>query len=309
LISENNIDLLIGPSVTPPTIAVTDTVAAAKVPILTMGSTSRLILPMDDKKKWVFKMPPNDDIFCGALINNMVHKGVKTISMIVVDDPFGESWTDITKKLAAEKGIKVLTVEKFNRDDTSAMPQALRAMQGRPDAILIAAVGTPAVTPNRALYERGYKGLIYHAGGMVNPDFLRVGGKAVEGIYSPTPPLVIADQLPNDYPTKKVGVEFLKLYEGKYGPRSRSQYAGHVWDVTKILPVVLPIASKKAKPGTPEFREALREALENNVKNVVGVQAVYNMTPQDHCGIDQRGMAMVKVVNGTWKLDEVAKYK
>jgi branched-chain amino acid transport system substrate-binding protein len=162
-------------------------------------------------------------------------------------------------------------------------------------------VGTPAVTPSRALVERNYKGQIYHAGGMVNADFLRVGGKAVEGIYSPTPPLVVTEQLPTGYPTKKAGLEFLKLYEAKYGAKSRSQYAGHVWDAVKVLDVAIPVAMKKGKPGTIQFREALRDAMEN-VKNVTGVQAVYNMTPADHSGIDQRGMVMVKVENGTWKL-------
>ena len=307
LISQDNIDILIGPSVTPPTLAVIETIAAAKVPMITFGSTSRLVLPMDEKKKWVFKTTPNDDIFCTALVNEMVKKGVKTLSLIVVNDPFGESWTDITTRLASAKGIKILTVEKFNRDDPSATAEALRAMRGNPDAILVAAVGTPAVTPSRALVERNYKGQIYHAGGMVNADFLRVGGKAVEGIYSPTPPLVVTEQLPDGYPTKKAGLEFLKIYEAKYGPGSRSQYAGHVWDAVKVLDVAIPIAMKKGKPGTLQFREALRDALEN-VKNVTGVQAIYNMTPADHSGIDQRGMVMVKVENGTWKLVDSPKF-
>jgi len=301
LISEDNIDVLVGPSITPTTLAVIETIAAAKVPMIALGSTSRLILPMDEKKKWVFKTVPNDDIFAGALVNLMAKQGVKTMAMIAVNDPYGESWTEITTKLAASKGIKVLDVEKFNRDDPSATGQALRAMSGNPDAIVIAAVGTPAVTPSRALVERNYKGKIYHCGGMVNGDFLRVGGKAVEGIYTPTPPLVVAEQLPDGTATKKTGGEFLKLYEAKYGPGSRSQYAGHSWDAIKVLSAAIPVAIKKGKPGTPQFREALRDAIEN-VKHVHGVQARYNMTPADHSGIDQRGIVMVKVVNGSWKL-------
>jgi branched-chain amino acid transport system substrate-binding protein len=224
-----------------------------------------------------------------------------------VNDPYGESWTDMTTHLAAAKGIKVLDLEKFNRDDPSATGQALHAMVGNPDAIVIAAVGTPAVTPSRALVERNYKGKIYHCGGMVNGDFLRVGGKAVEGIYTPTPPLVIAEQLPDGYATKSQGVAFLKLYEAKYGAGSRSQYAGHSWDAIKVLEVAIPIALKKAKPGTTQFREALRDAIEN-VKHVHGVQARYNMTHADHSGIDQRGVVMVKVENGSWKLVDYPKF-
>jgi branched-chain amino acid transport system substrate-binding protein len=307
LISQDNIDMLIGPSVTPTTMAVIETIAEAKVPMVTYGSTSRLVLPMDAKKKWVFKTTPNDDIFCGALVNQMANKGVKTLAMIVVDDPFGESWIDVTTKMTAAKGIQIVDVEKFRRDDASATAQALRAIQKNPDAILIAAVGTPAVTPHRSLVERGYKGKIYHAGGMVNADFLRVGGKAVEGAFSPTPPLVVSEQLPNGYPTKAEALKFLKLYEDKYGAGTRSQYAGHVWDTVKLLEVALPVAMKKGKPGTVQFREALRDALEQ-AKNISGVQAVYNMTAGDHSGIDQRGMVMVKIENGTWKLDEYPKF-
>jgi len=302
LISQDNIDVLIGPSVTPTTIGVIETIAEAKVPMITLGSTSRLVLPMDAQKKWVFKMPPNDNIFCTALVNEMAAKGVKTISMIVVNDPFGESWTAIVTQEAATKGIKILNVEKFNRDDTSSTAQALRAMSSHPDAIVIAAVGTAADTPNKDLYQLGYKGLIFHTGGMVNADFLRVGGSAVEGVYSPSPPIVVAEQLPDGYPTKKTGVAFLKLYESKYGPGSVSHYAGHAWDATRLLDVAIPIAIKKGQPGTVQFREALRDALENDIHNVVGVQAVFNMTPEDHNGVDQRGMVMVKVVNGAWKL-------
>jgi branched-chain amino acid transport system substrate-binding protein len=308
LISQDDIDVLLGPSVTPTSMAVMETIATAKVPMFTFGSTSRLVLPMDAQKKWVFKDVPNDDIFCTALVDEMVRKGVKTISLIVVNDPYGESWTDITTKEAATKGIKILSVEKFNRDDPSATPEALRAMSTHPDAIVIAAVGTAADTPNKDLYQLGYKGLIFHCGGMVNDDFLRVGGKAVEGIYTPAHPLTVAAQLPNGYPTKKPGLAFVKLYEAKYGPGSFSAYASDSWDAIKLLDVAIPYAIKKGQPGRVEFREALRDALENDIHNVAGVQAVYNMTPEDHSGIDQRGIVMVQLVNGAWKLTSYPKY-
>jgi branched-chain amino acid transport system substrate-binding protein len=308
LISQDNIDVLIGPSVTPPTIAIIEAIAEAKVPIITFGSTSRLVLPMDAKKKWVFKTTPNDNIFCTALVDEMARKGVKTLSLIVVNDPYGESWTTAITQETAPKGIKIVDVEKFNRDDPSTTAEALHAMSSHPDAIVVSAVGTAADTPSKALYQLGYKGMIFHTGGMVNADFLRVGGSAVEGIYSPSPPMVISEQLPDGYPTKKAGVAFFKLYEAKYGQASISQYAGHVWDALKILDVAIPIAMKKGKPGTVEFREALRSAMENDIHNVVGVQAVYNMTPEDHSGIDQRGMVMVKVVNGAWVLESYPKF-
>jgi branched-chain amino acid transport system substrate-binding protein len=307
LISENNIDLLLGPSVTPTTLAVTETVAAANTPLISYGSASAMVTPMDDKKKWVFKTTANDEVYVSAMVDHMVKHQVKTISLISVDDPYGESWIAATSKRAAEKGIKILTVEKFQRSDTSTTAQALRAMQGNPNAILIIAAGTPAATPHRALVERAYRGKIYETGGTANADFLRVGGKAVEGAYLPAPPLIVAEQLPDGYPTKATALKFLKLYEGKYGLGSRSTFAGHLWDAIKLLEASIPVALKTAKPGTIQFREALRSALEN-CKGVRGVSAVYSMSPTDHSGINQFGIVMVRIENGGWRLDDYARF-
>jgi branched-chain amino acid transport system substrate-binding protein len=262
---------------------------------------------MDAKRKWVFKTTPNDEVYVTAVVNHMVKRHVKTIALIAVDDPYGESWTAVTRKRAAEKGIRILSIEKFQRNDTSATAQALRAMKGNPDAILVIAAGTPAVTPHRALVERGYKGKIYQTGGAANADFLRLGGKAVEGAYLPAPTVIVAEQLPNGYPTRQTALEFLKIYEQKYGQGSRSTFAGHLWDAVKLLEAAIPVALKMAKPGTVQFREALRSALEN-CKGVKGVSAVYTMTPADHSGINQLGVAMIRIENGGWKLDDHAEF-
>lgn len=307
LISEHNIDLLLGPSVTPTSLAVIDTVAAAKTPMISYGSASAIVAPMDARRKWVFKTTPNDEVYVSAVVNHMVKRRVKTIALIAVDDPYGESWTAVTRKRAAGKGIRILSIEKFQRNDTSATAQALRAMKGNPDAILVIAAGTPAVTPHRALVERGYKGKIYQTGGAANADFLRLGGKTVEGAYLPAPTVIIAEQLPYGYPTRQTALEFLKIYEAKYGRGSRSTFAGHLWDAVKLLEAAIPVALKKAKPGTVQFREALRAALEN-CKGVKGVSAVYTMTPADHSGINQLGVAMIRIENGRWKLDDHADF-
>jgi branched-chain amino acid transport system substrate-binding protein len=307
LISEHRIDLLLGPSVTPTSLAVIDTIAAAKTPMISYGSASAIVSPMDARRKWVFKTTPNDDEYVKAVVNHMIKKHVQTIALIAVDDPYGESWTSVTRKRAAEKGIKVLSVEKFQRNDTGTTAQALRAMKGNPDAILIIAAGTPAVTPHRALVERGYKGKIYQTGGAANADFLRLGGKTVEGAYLPAPPVIVAEQLPDGYPTKQTALEFLRIYEGKYGPGSRSTFAGHLWDAVKLLEVAVPVALKQAQPGTVQFREALRGALEG-CKGVKGVSAMYTMSPTEHSGINQLGIVMIRIEHGGWKLDDYASF-
>jgi len=307
LIAEDKIDILLGPSVTPTSLAVIETVAAAKTALISYGSASAIVSPMDAKRRWAFKTTPNDDVYVSAVVNHMIKKHVKTIALIAVDDPYGESWIAATKKRAAEMGVKILSIEKFQRNDTSATAQALRAMKGNPDAVLVIAAGTPAVTPHRSLVEHGYKGKIYQTGGAANADFLRVGGKSVEGAYLPAPPVIVAEQLPDGYPTKQTALEFLKIYEAKYGQGSRSTFAGHLWDAVKLLEASIPVALKKGKPGTVQFREALRDALEN-CKDVKGVSAVYSMTPADHSGINQLGVAMIRIENGGWKLDDHADF-
>jgi len=294
MISQDNIDVLLGPSVTPTSLAVIETIATGKVPMISFASSSGLVFPMDAQKKWVFKSVPNADIFCAEVFNSMVKLHVKTMSMIASDDAFGDTWIAIAKSLAKEKGILILSIEKFQRTDTSTTAQALHAMQGNPDAILIACAGTPAATPQIALFERGYKGKIYQST-EANAAFLRVAGVAAEGTLAPTSPILVNDQLPDGFPTKAPANEFLKVYAPLYGYNS-GEFAGTAADALKFLELCIPQALKKGKPGTVQFREALEHA------HINGVDAVYTMSPTDHAGVGLSSMVLVQVVHGSWKL-------
>lgn len=305
LTSEENIDVLIGPSLVAATLAIMSTAADTKTPIFTQAQSASLVTPMDDKRKWVFKMLPNDDAFNDAMVKHMIRKGVKTVSVIAVDDQYGEGNTKSFRKIAESKGIKILTVEKFKRNDTSATSQALRAMSGNPDAVHIIAAGTPAALPHLALVDRSYKGKIYQNGGAANADFLRLGKKALEGSYVVATPTLVANQLPENSPFKANAVKFAKAYEAKYG--TLSTMAGHVWDTYKVIEAAIPKALKSGKPGTVQFREALRNEIEKT-KGVVGAGAVYTLSPTDHAGISDHGVAVVRIENGAWKLDEIAAF-
>ena len=184
--------------------------------------------------------------------------------------------------------------------------QTLHAMQGNPDAVFIVSSGTPAALPHRALVDRGYKGMIHQAGGAANADFLRVGGKALEGGYASPSPILVAEQMPDGYPTNKPAAEFIKAYEGKFGPRA--MFAAFAWDALKIVEAAVPKALKSGKPGTENFRVALRDAIEQT-RGLKGSAAVYTMSPTDHSGVDQLSLAIVRVENGKWKLDTHADYK
>lgn len=304
LISEAKADVIVGPTTSPTSKAVIDTVAEAKTPMIQL-SPGVPVSYDDPKRRWIFNAPPSDDVYAAALLKHMLKNGVKTVSVIAVDDAYGENCTNAYKKLADAKGIKTLTVEKYKRADTSATAQVLKAMQGNPDAVYIASSGTPGALPHVALIERGYKGKIYQSGGSANAEFLRVGGKALEGSYMLASPVLAAEQFPDSYPGKKEAMEFVKAYEAKYG--ARNFFASLAWNALKIIEAAVPKALKVAKPGTEQFRVALRDAIEGS-KGLKGAGAVFSMSKSDHNGINQLGMCLLKIENGKWKLEDHADF-
>ena len=300
LITENKVDVILGSSTTPNSLAMIDVAAEGQTPMISVAASAKIIEPMDAKKKWVFKTPQNDIMMSLAIASNMADAGVKTVGFIGFNDAYGEGWAQEFAKAAALKGITIVANERYSRTDTSVTGQILKIVAAKPDAILIAASGTPAVLPQRTLHERGYTGKYYQTHGVANNDYLRVGGKDVEGTLLPAGPVLVAAQLPADNQVKKSALDYVSRYEGMYGKGSVSTFGGHVWDAGLLMQSAVAVALKKAQPGTVEFRSALRDALENT-KDVHGAHGIFNMSPTDHLGLDQRARVMVKVVNNNWQ--------
>ena len=300
LIAENKVDVILGSTTTPNSLAMIDVVAEAKTPMISMAASARIVEPVDDKKRWVFKTPQNDIMMSLAIATSMANAGVKTVGFIGFADAYGEGWYGEFNKVAALKGLKVVASERYARTDTSVTGQVLKLIAANPDAVLIAGSGTPAVLPQRTLKERGYTGKYYQTHGVANNDFLRVGGKDVEGTLLPSGPVLVATQLPANHPVTKSALEYVTKFEAMYGKGSTSTFGGHVWDAGLLMQSAVAIALKKAQPGTAEFRAALRDALETT-KELHGAHGIFNMSPTDHLGLDQRARVMVKIENGAWK--------
>jgi branched-chain amino acid transport system substrate-binding protein len=300
LITENKVDIVLGSTVTPNSLAMIDVVAENQTPMISMAASARIVEPMDAKRKWVFKTPQNDIMMSLAIATSMADAGVKTVGFIGFADAYGEGWYQEFSKAAGLKGLTIVANERYARTDTSVTGQVLKIVAAKPDAVLIGASGTPAVLPQRALKERGYAGKYYQTHGVANNDFLRVGGKDVEGTLLPSGPVLVADQLPAGHPVKKSAMDYVAKYEAAYGKGSVSTFGAHAWDTGMLMQVAIAQALKKAQPGTAEFRSALRDALEG-AKEVHGAHGIFNMTPTDHLGLDQRARVMVKVENGAWK--------
>lgn len=299
LLTEHKVDALIGPTTTPAALAMLDFVAESKTPLLTTVGSAAIVQPMDEKKRWVFKTTQNDDLIADAVIAHMLANGVKTVGFVGFNDPYGENWFKVFSTLADKAGISLVANERYNRTDQSVTGQVLKLISARPDAVFIAATGGPAVLPQVGLLDKGYKGKVYQTHGVATNDFIRLGGKAVEGTLMAGGPMLVADDLPAGNPIKAVALGYIKAYEAKYGAGSTSTFGANTWDAGLLLQKAVPAALKKAKPGTPEFRSALRESLEG-AKEVVGAQGVFNMTAQNHNGMDQRARVMMTVTGGKW---------
>ncbi|MFZ6847968.1 ABC transporter substrate-binding protein [Undibacterium sp. RuRC25W] len=301
LVSEDKVDLLIGSTITPPSLAMIDVAAESETPMISMAASAVIISPMDAKRYWVFKSPQNDSHMSTAIISHMADAGVKTVAFIGFNDAYGEGWYKEFSKLAELKKIKIVANERFARPDTSVTGQVLKIVASNPDAVLIAGAGTPAALPQKTLKERGYKGKIYQTHGVANNDFLRVCGKDCEGTFLPAGPLLVASQLPADNPVKTSALKYTAAYEKAYGAGSVSTFGGHAWDAGMLLANAVPAALKKGQPGSKEFRAALRAAIEGT-SNLAVSHGIVNMNPTDHLGFDQRSRVMVQIVGGKWKL-------
>lgn len=300
-VSENHVDVIVGSTITPASLAMIDVASESETPMISMAASRAIVDPVDAKRRWVYKTPQNDAQMSTAIAEHMTNNNVKTVAYIGFSDAYGEGWSNEFAGVAKARKLEIVANERFNRADTSVTGQVLKILAAKPDAVLIGGAGTPAALPQKALKEKGYKGIIYQTHGVANNDFLRVCGKDCEGTFLPAGPVLVAEQLPADNPVKKSALEYVKKYEAAHGKGSVSTFGAHAWDAFKLLEAAVPVALKKAKPGTKEFRAALRDALEN-VQNLPAAHGVFNMSATDHLGFDQRARVMVKVEGGTWKL-------
>ncbi len=299
LIAEDKVDLIIGSSVTPTTLAIVEAAGAAKVPVISLAGGGAIVMPQEGARKWAFKLSPTETISTNRVLDHMVKDKLKTIATIGVANSYGDGFLKVVESLAPSKGIKLVGSEKYNATDQSVTAQVLKVMTANPDAVYILSSGTPGALPHIELVQRGYKGRIYQTQGVANADFLRVGGKALDGSFMTVAPVLVGDQLPDSSPIKKTAVNFLKISDAALGVQNRSLFGATAWDALLIADQATRNALKSGKPGTVEFRTAIRDSIEQ-LNGFVGTQAIFTMSPQDHNGVDERSQVMIKIENGQW---------
>jgi branched-chain amino acid transport system substrate-binding protein len=299
-VTEDKVDIVMGSAATPVAIAMSSVVAGAQTPHFAMSPA----VLQAGKDAWMFRLPQSNAVMSHAMIEHMKKQGIKTVGFLGYTDAYGESWlTDFKAESAKLGGPQIVAVERFARPDTSVTAQALKLVSANPQAMLIVASGSGAAMPEMAIVERGYKGKIYQTHAAASRDLMRIGGKAVEGTFVVSGPAVIAEQLPDTHPSKQLAIDFVQKYEKAYGPGSRNQFGGHAYDAWVVLEKIVPVALKKGKPGTQEFRTALRDATETMGRTVVS-HGVLTYSKDNHWGFTTETGVILKVVNGDWKVEQ-----
>jgi branched-chain amino acid transport system substrate-binding protein len=297
-VTDDKVDILFGGSITVVSAAIAPVALDSKTPQLSIAPVG--VPPAQEP--WIFRLPQGFAVMAHPIVEHMKKQGVKTVGFLGYTDAYGELWLKEFTKQGEAAGIKVTAVERFARTDTGATPQALKLVSANPDAMLVVASGSGAAMPHKALVERGYKGRIYQTHAAATPDLVRIGGKDVEGSVVVSGPAVVAGQLPDSHPSKAAAVDFVTKYEAVYGKGTVSQFAGHAYDAQIVMEKALPVALKAAKPGTPEFRAALRDAIESMGRTIFA-HGVMNWTKDDHWGYTNETGVLLKVVDGKFVVE------
>ena len=301
LIDEERVDAILGPSTTPNSIAVLETVAGAGVPTISLAGSSAVVEPPEGARRWAFKLIPSERVATVQIVEHMQRTGKRTLGHIGFANALGDGYIAALSAQAVAAGLQVAGEVRYNPADTSVTPQVLRLLAARPDAVFVAASSTPATTPIIELRARGFAGPIYTVQGIAGPDALRVGGRALDGVMFSSVPVLVAEQMPDGHPVKAAALTYVAAYEGKFGPGSRSLFGATLWDGVKLIEAALPQALAAGQPGTPAFRTALRDAMER-VTGLAAAEAVFSLSPTDHSGAQADSQVMVEIRDGAYRI-------
>lgn len=301
LIADDNVDVLIGSSISAPSIALVDVAAEQKVALVSMAGSSRITGPMDDKRHWSFKTPFDESLAIEVTLKHAAASGVKRLGVLTTSDAYGDTWTAGLDKLKSKFPLEIVATERFSASDTTVLAQASKVLAAKPDAVLVAVSGTAAVLPHKTVRQLGFTGPVYQTYAALSPEVFKLGGKDLDGAIAVTSAGFQPDQLDPSNPIRQASELLIGKYEALYGKGSFVSYAGNMWMASQLVDAAIPGALKSAKPGTPAFRSAIRDQIEQ-VKDMVTQTGYVTMSPTDHVGYDQRATGVFQYHDGRWNL-------
>lgn len=297
LVEEEKVDVIVGPTGAPTALALANVLHELRVPMVAGA-------PIDvfgERAYWIFSVVPPADTWMAPIVKHMKNNGAQSVGFIGFNDTWGDQNFNALKNASNSAGLKIVANERYARADNSVTPQVIKLVTARPSVVFIGASGSPGALPLIALAERNFKGQTYNSIAVFNQQFIQVGGKAVEGTIAATGPVGVADQLPDNNKSKAVALDFIRRYEAENGQASTNTFAAFCYDSLLVIAAAVPDAMKKAKPGTQEFRNALRQEL-RRTRETVGTNGVFNFKEGTPYGVDERAAVLVRIEGGKWKL-------
>ncbi len=298
LVAEDHVDVLIGTSGVPGALAIAAVARETGTPLI---SPTPVTVPANDAG-WTVTVSQPFPLMVSAVVEKMAQAGVRTVAFIGFSDALGDLALESLQKAAAPAGLQIVANERYARGDASVAGQVLKIVAARPDAVFAGNSGSPGALPYLALAERGYKGRIYGTHGLINADFVRVAGASANGLMVPSGPVMVADQLPEGAPTRKVAMDFRAAYQKVHGTAPADAFSAYAFDAWLLFADAAQRAlATKAEPGTAEFRSALRDAI-GKTSELAGTHGVFGFKPGEAYGLDRRSAVVIRLDKGQWAL-------
>jgi branched-chain amino acid transport system substrate-binding protein len=291
LINKDNVTAIVGPSLTPTSLAVIPFAERAQIPLISCAAGIAITEPV---KKWVFKTAQSDVLAVASAYQHMKDNNIKKIGILTVSNAFGESGKDQLLKQAAAFDIEIVQVDSFGDKDTDMTAQLTKIRKQEPDAIICWGTNPGPAVVAKNVKQLGINIPLYQSHGVASPKFIELAGDSAEGIFLPTGKILVAGLLPETDAQKSVLMNYINEYQSKYN-LAVSGFGGYAYDAMTML--------KQALPGTNGDKEKLRDNLEN-IQGMVGISGTFNFSPTDHNGLAEDAFVMVQIENGIWKLIE-----
>jgi branched-chain amino acid transport system substrate-binding protein len=288
LITEDDVDILLGASRSGPSFAMRPIAEDSEIPMISLAANVQIV----EGSEWVFKTAQNDAVVLENIVDLAVERGWKTLSLIRDSSGYGEGVQEVLEQLGEPEGIEVVTTESFAPDATDFTAQMVNVRNAGADANIIWGIPPAAALAQKAYAQLNLDAPVIQSHGIGNQVFLETAGQSADGLLAPLGRLLVVDQLPEDDPQKKVIEQFISDYKAEYG-ESPSTFAGHAWDGFMIAVQAL------EEVGTDP--NELRDYIEN-LDEFVGISGVFHFSPDNHSGLDKTALAIVTVENGEWKL-------
>ncbi len=296
LIAEDKVHVVIATSQSPDSLAIIPVVTEAKVPQISLASSHAIVTPVKERF-WVFKTPQSNIHVSTHQVKYLKAKRLTKVASLYVNNAFGEDSRKALAALAKDAGIDIVYEDKFEAADKDMTPQLTKVKASGAQVLVIHAIPPGASIITKQFRDLGLTIPLMHNHGVGNKPFIDLAGGAADGVIFPIGKMVVAEQLPDADLQKKVLVDFITWYEKGTG-KPRSTFAGHAWDALQLTLM----AFSKVSPTLPldQARARIRDELER-VKFFTGTGGIFNMSPEDHVGLDERAMVLVLIQGGAWK--------